>query len=182
MKAPILESDTIKMRRLEHDDIAKIIEYASDIEVAKNTFAPHPYPPEAAIEFVTVTREAWNKDEGYVFGLVEKESGDFLGAMGLHPEEKHHLAEVGYWIGKPYWGKGYATQALRLIIQFAFESTNLNRIQARHFTSNPASGRVMQKADMTYEGTSRQAIFHRDGYKDTVLYAILREDYHAQNS
>ena len=182
MIAPVLESNTIKMRRLEHGDIASIIEYASAIEVARNTFVPHPYPPEAAIDFVTTTREAWGNDDSYTFGLVEKESGDFVGAMGLHPEPRHHLAEIGYWIGKPHWGKGYATQALGLIIRFAFEEVGLNRVQARHFTSNPASGRVMQKANMQYEGTSRQAMVHRDVYKDTVLYAMLREDYDAQNS
>lgn len=182
MKAHILESDTIRMRRLEHHDISDIIQYASEKEIADNTFVPHPYPPEAAIEFVTVTRDKWENDEAYVFAIVDKKSAELVGVMGLHPEEKHHLAEVGYWIGKPHWGKGIATQALRLLIQFAFETVGLNRVQARHLNHNPASGRVMQKADMTYEGTSRQAIVHRDEYKDTVLYAILREDYHAQNS
>jgi [ribosomal protein S5]-alanine N-acetyltransferase len=180
MKAPILESDVIKMRRLEHDDIASIIEYASNIEIANNTFVPHPYPPEAAIEFVTITREQWNKDEGYVFALIEKQRGSFVGVMGLHPEPKNYLAEVGYWIGQPHWGKGYATYALRLLIQFAFERTDLNRVYARHFLTNPASGRVMEKAGMTYEGTSRQVVFHHEEFKDAALYAILKEDYHAQ--
>jgi len=182
MKTLILDSDTIRMRRLEHADIPSIIEYASDIEIAKNTYVPHPYPPEAAIEFVTMTREAWNNDDGYTFALIEKQHGDFVGVMGLHPEPRHYRGEIGYWIGKPHWGKGYATQALRLIIQFGFEKVSLNRVSARHFTTNPASGRVMQKAGMIYEGTSRQEMYHQDTFKDTVLYAILKEDYHAQNS
>jgi len=182
MEAPILESDIIKMRRLEHTDFANIIHYASAIEIANNTFVPHPYPPEAAIEFIAVTRDAWDNNSGFVFALIEKANDNFVGVMGLDPEPKHHFAEIGYWIGKPFWGKGYATSALRLIIQFGFEILEINRLQARHFTHNPASGRVMQKAGMIYEGTSRQAFYHREVYKDSVLYAMLKEDYDAQNT
>ena len=87
---------------------------------------------------------------------------------------------VGYWIGLPYWGRGLATAALRLIIEFGFETLQLNRIAAGHFPQNPASGRVMQKANMRYEGTLRGALLHRDTYKDELRYAILREEFRCQ--
>ena len=99
--------------------------------------------------------------------------------MGIHPAPEHDRAEVGYWIGKPFWGRGLATAALRLLLQFGFETLQLNRIEAGHFDYNPASGRVMEKAGMRFEGVRRQYVWHRDRYKDVRWYAILREDYDA---
>ena len=181
MEARILEAETIRMRPLERRDAPPILALASAAEIAENTFVPHPYPPEAALEFIDKTRERWRYDEGFTFAIIDKSADKFVGAMGIHPEEKHHTAEVGYWIGKPFWGRGLATAALRLIIQFGFEQLELNRIQAGHFRQNTASGRVMQKANMRREGMQRQGMYHRETYKDVVYYAILRQDYEAQN-
>ena len=180
MEARILEAETIRMRPLERSDASHILALASAAEIAENTFVPHPYPPEAAMEFVNKTRERWRYDEGFTFAIIDKGANEFVGAMGIHPKQ-HHTAEVGYWIGKPFWGRGLATAALRLIIQFGFEQLELNRIQAGHFRQNTASGRVMQKANMRYEGVQRQGMRHHEEYKDVVYYAILREDYEAQN-
>lgn len=177
MKDKILRCSPLWMRPLAEQDIAPIMKYASAPEIAANTFVPHPYPPKAAHEFVRKVGEEWRKDQGYTFAIIEAQSGCFAGCMGLHPVPEHQRAEVGYWIGLPYWGRGLATQALRLLIQFGFEELGLNRIAAGHFTHNPASGRVMQKANMRYEGTWRAYHYHRDGFKDSVWYAILREDY-----
>ena len=177
MEACILEEDLCLMRPLQIIDIARIRRYASAAEIAENTFVPHPYPAEAASEFVETARENWRLDESYVFAIMEKSTGAFVGVMGIHPKAAHNSAEVDYWIGKPFWGRGLASAALRLIIEFGFERLGLNRIEAGHFPHNPASGRVMQKANMRYEGRRRQAIFHREAYTDLLLYAILREDY-----
>ena len=179
MKQIELVSDLVRMRPLERAHIADIGRLAAAEEIAKNTFVPHPYPPEAAEEFVQKGRAQWRDDEAYVFAIMEKASGQFAGCMGIHPQPAHHRAEVGYWIGAPYWGRGLATAALRLIIQFGFDELGLNRIAAGHFPQNLASGRVMQKANMRYEGRLRGALLHRGEYKDEVRYAILRDDYAA---
>ena len=181
MKPQILEAEIVRMRPLESDDIPHILKLASAAEIAENTFVPHPYPPEAAAEFVSKTRERWHYDEGFTFAIIDTSSDAFVGAMGIHPKGEHHAAEVGYWIGKPFWGRGLATAALRRIIQFGFEQLGLNRIQAGHFRHNMASGRVMQKANMRYEGVQRQGMYHREQYKDVVYYAILREDYETRD-
>ena len=85
------------------------------------------------------------------------------------------VAELGYWIGKPFWGKGYATEAARSLIDFGFTVLGLNRIAARHFARNPASGRVMQKVGMLQTGVDRQAGQKWDRYEDFVLYEIQRD-------
>lgn len=180
MKDLVLRGEALFMRPLETRDAADILALARAKEIADNTFVPSPYPPEAADEFVRTRRELWSKDEAYVFGIIEKRSDCFAGCMGLHPIQDHFRAEVGYWIGKPFWGRGLATTALRLLIEFGFETLKFNRIEAGHFASNTASGRVMQKANMRFEAVRRQAFWHRDRFKDAHWYAILREDYERQ--
>jgi RimJ/RimL family protein N-acetyltransferase len=177
MEKRVLQTDLIRMRPIETMDIPHIQRLAAAEEIAKNTYVPHPYPPEAAREFVHKAREQWQHEEAFVFAIIERASERFVGCMGIHPLPAHNRAEVGYWIGLPYWGHGLATAALRLIIQFGFEELKLNRIAAGHFPHNSASGRVMQKANMRYEGLLRGALLHREEYKDEVRYAILREDY-----
>ncbi|MCE2473200.1 MAG: GNAT family N-acetyltransferase [Anaerolineae bacterium] len=174
-----LENETVLMRPLEARDSSAIQDLAAAPEIAANTFVPHPYPPEAASEFIQKGQESWRSGEAYVFGIIDKSSQRFAGCMGIHPAPEHNRAEVGYWIGLPFWGRGLATAALRLLLQFGFETLKLNRVEAGHFDYNPASGRVMQKAGMRREGLRRQYVLHHEEYKDLVWYAIVREDYEA---
>ncbi len=179
MEYVTLEGELLWMRPLEIGDIGEILELVDDNDIVKNTFVPHPYSAEVAREFVEQAREHWRWDEGFTFAINDRLTGQFAGCMGIHPKPKHNRAQVGYWIGKGYRGRGLATAALRLIIQFGFEQLGLHRIEAGHFTYNPASGRVMQKAGMLYEGLRRESALHREQYKDVIWYAILRGDYDA---
>lgn len=114
--------------------------------------------------------------------IERREDGALLGVIsltGLHPV--HRRAELGYWVGVPYWGKGYATEAARLIIGLGFRE-GLNSIFARFFTQNPASGRVMQKAGMRYEGTLRQHVCKNGEFLDLAYYSILRSEWQGQAS
>jgi ribosomal-protein-alanine N-acetyltransferase len=95
------------------------------------------------------------------WAITEREKDTFIGFIVLCPAKTQPRAEVGYWLGKPYWGKGYMTEALKLLIRLSFEELGLNRVQATHSTQNPASGRVMTKAGMTYEATLRQYIISK---------------------
>lgn len=175
-----LEDETLIMRPLESRDAGPIGVLAAAPEIAANTFVPHPYPPEAADEFIRTAQDKWRKDEAFVFGIIEKRSGNFAGCMGIHPLPEHNRAEVGYWLGTPFWGRGLATAALRLLLQFGFNTLELNRVEAGHFDYNPASGRVMEKAGMRLEGRRRHYVLHREQYKDILWYAILRQDYAAE--
>ena len=177
MQLGTLATELVKMRPLEKQDSAPIFELARAPEIAENTFVPHPYTAQDAESFVERALEQRRLGEAYVFAIIDRTTDEFAGLMGIHPEAEHKRAFVGYWIGKPFWGRGLATAALRLLIQYGFEELNLNRIEAEHFHHNPASGRVMQKANMSYEGTRRQALIHRDQVKDLMMYAILRDEY-----
>lgn len=93
------------------------------------------------------------------------------------PNEPHRKAEIGYWIGRPYWGQGYATESARAILAFAFNDLGLNKVFAKFFMSNPASGKVMQKIAMTHEGTLRQEVCKWGEFLDVGVYSILRSEY-----
>ena len=97
--------------------------------------------------------------------------------MGLELEPENERAELGYWIGKPYWNRGYATEAAKAVVAYSFEVLKLNRIYAYHFTRNPASGRVLEKIGMRYEGYRRQHTKRWENFEDSMGYGMLKADY-----
>src|SRR5205085_860622 len=142
----------------------------SDIEIARNTASiPHPYPDGGAIEWIRMHESL----EEAIFAIIKRDSEELIGTIGLILKP-HERAEIGYWIGVPFWNHGYASEAARAVIAFGFETLALNRIEAAHYARNPASGRVMVNAGMKHEGTHRQAVKKWDEYLDTEMYSILR--------
>jgi len=95
------------------------------------------------------------------------------GCIGVTNDMRHKNGEAGYWIGEEYLGNGYASEALHAIIHFAFSYKGYHKIHCRHFESNPASGRVMLKAGMKYEGTLEDHIYKNNTYETLVLYGII---------
>jgi RimJ/RimL family protein N-acetyltransferase len=104
------------------------------------------------------------------------------GALTLRIDRRHSRAELGYWIGKPYWGQGFATEATSAALRFGFGDLHLNRIFANHFTRNPASGRVLQKLGMKHEGIRRQHSRRWGEFLDSHSYGILRHEWEANQA
>lgn len=149
-------------------------------EVARNTLRiPHPYPEGEAERWIATHDEA-RANGNHVFAITLRVGGDLIGTVGLHVTADHDHGEIGYWIGVPYWGHGYATEAAGAVMQFGFDALSLNRIFASHFSRNPASGRVLQKIGMQHEGTLRQHFKKWNEYVDLECYALLRADYLAR--
>jgi RimJ/RimL family protein N-acetyltransferase len=95
------------------------------------------------------------------------------GFICLVMEPRDHRAELGYAYGRRHWGKGIGTEACKAVIDFGFQVKGLHKIYARHFVSNPASGRVMAKSGMEYEGTQKSHDFKDGRYEDVASYGIL---------
>jgi ribosomal-protein-alanine N-acetyltransferase len=113
-----------------------------------------------------------------VFAIELKNNGEVIGTIDFAETDREaRSAEVGYQLGKSWWGCGYAAEALRAVIKYCFETVGLNRLWASYDSRNPASGKVMQKAGMLYEGTLRQCKIRRGELADSVRYAILADDY-----
>jgi RimJ/RimL family protein N-acetyltransferase len=92
-------------------------------------------------------------------------------------DAEHSQAEMGFWIGVQSWGKGYATEAARRVVRYAFEELKLNRVYAHHMVRNPASGRVLEKVGLKREGLLRQRVRKWGVFEDVVLLAILHDDW-----
>jgi RimJ/RimL family protein N-acetyltransferase len=154
---------------------------AGEWKVADTTLRmPHPYPAGGGAEWIATHAPAWEAGASATFAITDASSDELIGAIGLSIEPKHAHAEVGYWIGLPHWNNGYGTEAGRAVLDFAFGPLALHRVQANHFARNPASGRVMQKLGMAYEGTQRDAVKRWDRFEDLVCYAILASEWSAR--
>ncbi|GLX66744.1 N-acetyltransferase GCN5 [Paenibacillus glycanilyticus] len=162
---------------LEPGDAEAIQSLANDKELADTTLGiPHPYPEGAAFHFVQARRDAALRGDGYSFAVKRKEDGAFLGIVGLHVNKTHHMGELAYWIGKPYWRNGYCSEAAERVLQFAFDELMLNRVYAAAMTRNPASYKVMEKIGMKFEGILRSHIRKGECYEDLRHYGLLRTD------
>jgi RimJ/RimL family protein N-acetyltransferase len=104
-------------------------------------------------------------------------AGELCGAVGLTIEPAHRRAELGYWIGRPFWGRGYATQAAAAVMAIGFGEMGLRRIYATHLTRNPASGRVLEKLGMRPEGILRQHVLHRGRWEDLAIRGCLAAEW-----
>ena len=147
---------------------------AEDALVAAMTLVPHPYPPGGAARHAERAGRARERGEAYAFAVVEREGGAVVGSCSLkHVDRTEGQAEVGYWIGVPFWGRGYATAAVRLAVAFAFDDLGLDRVVAEVLEANPASARVLEKVGFGVVG--RFANLHpRHAGAPTVLYDLAR--------
>ena len=173
-----LYSDNLIVRPFELDDADRVRELAGDYDIAKTTLnIPYPYPEDAAEAWIIRTHETAKEGNLYNFAIIRKLDNALLGAVSLGIVPEHKRAELGYWMGKPYWGQGYTTEAASRLLKFGFEELDLNRVFAFAFSTNPASSRVMQKIGMAYEGTLIQHILKWGQYHDLVAYGILKHTY-----
>ena len=102
--------------------------------------------------------------------------------IGLHLNRQDNRAELGYWIGVPFWGRGYATEAATEVVRYGFEELGLNKIYAGYFSRNPASGNVLRKIGMRHEGTLRQQHRKWGEYVDVEFYALTRDEFTSRSS
>lgn len=168
----------LKLRKLRPEDAFLIEKYASNYDVAKTTLnIPHPYPKGSGKEFVKHMLAAHEQGTNFTFAVEENEQQQLIGLVGISVTPEFNHGELGYWIGKPFWGKEYGTEAAKEIVRYGFEQLHLHRIYARAFAHNPASWKVMEKVGMTYEGTLREHVFRWGEYYDTVFYGMLKSEF-----
>jgi ribosomal-protein-alanine N-acetyltransferase len=177
---PTLETERLILRPFVLSDAPTVQALAGAPEVAATTFTiPHPYPDGCAEEWIGAHAGIAAKGIIYVFAVVRKADAALMGSISIviGSGRPHKRALLSYWLGLPYWNQGYATEAARRVIAFGFEQLGLNRIEATHFPRNPASGRVLRKAGMRYEGTLRGYLLKGDTAEDAMMYGILRVDW-----
>jgi len=175
---PVLETKRLRMRPFTKADAQDVFAYASSAEVARYmTWEAH-QTLEDTFWFIDWAQEQVDRDQLGQWAIEYKETGKVIGSIGFSQfDAAHSCGTVGYALGVDYWNQGLTTEALCRLLQFVFLDMELNRVEAVHFIENTASGRVMEKVGMQYEGTFREKILSKDRYWDVKQYAILRRDW-----
>ncbi len=179
----LLKTDRLILRCFAKDDLEQIYYNCwSEYDVWKWTN----YAPMTCIEEVFTNANmftdnwlnAYDRLERYSWAIQLKETGQVIGRMfGMNPDNKVKQVELAYELGSKWWNMGLMTEAVKAVLPFFFEEVGFNRVYAYHASENPASGKVMKKCGMIYEGTLRQACSCNNGIFDKVMYAMLAEDY-----
>jgi RimJ/RimL family protein N-acetyltransferase len=168
-----LRTPRLLLRSLGERDIADLVRLAGAREVAASTLLiPNPYREADAMEFLERARESQRDGEAALWAITLA-NDELCGTMGLHREAAHNRAELGYWIGVPFWGKGYCTEAARAVIGYGFREWKLHRIFAMTFPDNAASRRVLEKAGMRYEGRLRGHVLRWGQALDLDCYGMV---------
>ena len=164
-----ISTPRLLLRAPEHADAARISLLAGDYDVASMTGTiPHPYSERQAAEWI---ESVLSGEEGVVFSILR--SGMLIGCTGYRAFGDDH-AELGYWIGKPYWGMGYATEAVRALILCAFEADSFDYLTVGHFADNPASARVIAKFGFTPRGKEVRDCAARGARAHCLTYRLDR--------
>lgn len=175
-----IETERLILRKFEIQDADAMYEnWATDTEVTKFLS----WKPHENVEFTRTLLKEWtdaySNDNVYNWVIEVKEESKIIGSiLAFRVNELNFSCEVGYCISSKYWNKGITTEATKAVIEYLFKEIGFNRIVALYDTNNPASGKVMDKSNMKYEGTSRQAGVRGDKeFYDLAQYSILREEY-----
>ena len=164
-----INTDRLVLRELEPRDAARIALLAGDFDVASMTGTiPHPYSERMAAEWIA---SALHGEEGTVF-VIERD-GALIGCVGYREDEKGG-AELGYWLGKPYWGNGYATEAAEALVTYAFDQGGLRYLTIGHFADNPASARIIAKLGFVEQGEKIRECVAREEKALCVTYRLER--------
>jgi len=178
-----LTTERLTLSVPEARDIPRILEYAKNPVISRNLLTfPHPYYEKDAIFWINLANQCHQNGEGYIFAIRSKEDGLLMGGIGLDVNKLHNRAEVGYWLGEPHWGKGYATEGTLEMIRFGFETLGLNKITSAHFDYNPGSGRVIEKSGFIKEGLLMDQAKKDDGYHHMHVYGLTRQQYETQKA
>ena len=175
----VIETDRLILRPFTMADAEPMFRnWASDDEVTKHLT----WPTHESVEISNMVLSDWTSHYGepdfYNWAIVLKENGpEPIGNISVvHVKNSTLCATMGYCMSRAHWRKGIMAEALTALIAFLFDEVGFNRIEADHDIENPASGRVMQKSGMTFEGTSRQGGRNNRGIIDLCHWAILKSD------
>jgi len=152
MITPILKTDRLILRPFKEDDTKNVFEcWESDHEVAKYMFWTSHDDIEKTKEWILFELGQIEKQDWYRFAIVLKDTDELIGTALIYYEEEVESWEIGYNLGKKYWNKGYTTEAMNKVIDFAKNQLKLSQIVGRYAKENPASGNVMNKLGFKYE-------------------------------
>ena len=172
----ILETERLLLRPPERRDVSSFVPLISDYDVAKNlSTVPHPYAESHALEWLSHLEERHAGAESFTFGITRKSDGVYMGGCGLHLKDGAY--ELGYWLGKPYWKKGYATEAARRLLEFGYLKLEADEIWAGWFHDNPNSGHVLAKLGFVAKSFEKRSCMARGMDVGCNIVTLRRETF-----
>lgn len=164
---------SVSLRLLQNTDANTMALMANNIKIWNNVrnYFPHPYLEADANKFITFCHQ---QNPPLNFAITH--DGNFCGVIGLVPllDVYAQAAEMGYWIGEPFWGKGIVVKSIQLMVQYAFQQLHIIRLQSAVFEYNTASMRVLEKCGFTKEGIAKNAVLKNGKVYDEHRYALLK--------
>ena len=171
MKTPILATPTCAIRPFQTSDAVSLAKHANDFDIWLNLRDAFPHP------YLLADAEQWInsiQNQEPTTNFVIEADGEAAGSISLklNSDIERCSAEIGYWIGRPFWGRGIITEAVRAVSQYGLESLGLVRIYALPFARNAASCRVLAKAGFTQEGVLHKAVVKNGEVLDQAMFAL----------
>ncbi|QJX47776.1 GNAT family N-acetyltransferase [Hymenobacter taeanensis] len=166
---------SFKLRAWSPDDLPSLVRNANNPAIAgfMNDQFPHPYTKETGRNFIAMASQ---ESPLHIFAIEVE--GEAVGGIGIHPRTniERKNAEMGYWLGEPFWGRGIITEAVKQLVAYGFQTFDINRIFARPFGTNLASQRVLEKAGFKLEGRFEKTFIKNGEYLDELVYAVRRPE------
>lgn len=177
-KIPTIETDRLFLRRLKISDYADMYEYSRLDSVTKYLlWNSHP-DARYTRDYLAYIQSQYRAGEFYDWAIVHKETNKMIGTCGFaRLDFDNNSAEIGYVLNPEFWRMGYATEAVKKIIDIGFHTLNLHRIEARYIVGNEVSRHVMEKCGMTFEGVHKSSLFVKDSYVNVGYCAITADEY-----
>jgi RimJ/RimL family protein N-acetyltransferase len=178
-----LVTERLHLRLFTAADAPFVVDLVSDPAIAAGVLElPFPYTLADALEWICHLEEGRERGREYAFAVSERERGTLAGAASLRINCEHSHAELGYWIGRDFRGKGYAREAASALLEFGFFGLGLHRIYARHLAWNTASARVLTGIGLTHEGTMRGHALKWGSFHDIEVYGICIDEYYRKHA
>ncbi len=168
---PELNTQRLKLRKIQMEDVPSLVKYANNRKISDNILnIPHPYQEPDAVFRIGYVFNGFKNKTRYVFAITLKDTREFIGEISLHIDANNNNAQLAYWIGEPFWGKGITTEATKGITKFGFAQLNLNAIYATCHIDNIASCKVLLNNGMI-----------RDSVTGNIAqYSITKKEYEQQ--
>nr|HEX4314178.1 GNAT family protein [Kofleriaceae bacterium] len=178
-RPPLVATDRLVLRELRVADAAGVAAGAGDPRVAKFLVqVPSPYPVALAKRWVTSRIAWWYEARGATLAIATRDDPNaMIGTASLRRSPSNRRAELGYWLAAGAWGRGYATEACRAMLELGFGQLGLVRVFAHVIAGNGASCRVLDKLGMVCEGVQRSHIRKDGERRDLVMYGLLKDEW-----
>jgi RimJ/RimL family protein N-acetyltransferase len=180
---PIINTSRLSLRSISAEDLDDFYNIYSNPEVMRYWSTPPLPNKEAAGKLISEIHEGFKRRELLKWGMALRSDNTLIGSVTLfHPDFTHRRSEIGYAMGRPYWGKGYMRETLRAVLDYAFNILNFHRIEADVDPRNAASVKTLERLGFQREGYLRERWQVNDEIQDAYFYGLLKPDWDKVNS